>query len=438
MGLIKVEFRDLERLFLEGLGELNLTDPKLLESYLMDLYPRRIIKRLIYKPYLGHYIPYMDVHDPRQGSQLFAFHGNIDINLSVRRICSACFNDLDGDSIKSLPIPVSLCNECYSRVFHGYWDCLWEAYNKFELNDLEKEVCISNDFDKCDLLLPECGFVLSGDDVNPCLRNHAIGLIIQNNGRIKIIWERLENIKQLMILNGGLFGIILGVRNKILNILSLSSVLKRFSQLLERMIKEFKDKFYSDTLNFYGVEKHNSDFKILRAKKSNYLLEKKLGDYLLDWIILRYLLQDNSNLSVEYLNSYYVEAFNFIRFFIEKFNEKRNFNLEILDFLELYQFFGPLTENFVSDLEERLSLQSNSKSTHQVLVERLKSDQSVILNDLINMFDDKNELLRELDDVYFNINEVGGNFGSFIIVKTDLSEKWMIFNIQDFIGREIF
>ena len=438
MGQIKVGFNGLERVLLGELGDLNLVDSKVLESYLSELYPRRIIKRLVYKPYLGHYIPYIDVYDPRYGSQLFAFHGKVDINMSLRRLCSGCFNELDGDFIERLPIPVSLCHDCYSRLFHGYWDCLWDVYGEFQYDGSRIGENNGKGYDSCDLLLPECGHILSGDEVNPCLRNHAIGMIIQDNNRIKVTCERLENIKHLMTLNGGLFVFILGIRNKILDIISLSSILKQFRQLLEVIIKEYKEKYQKSTSNFYGIKKDHSDFRILSVERSNYLLEKNLGNYLLDWIILRYLLRDNSGIATDYLNSYYSEVFEFIRFFVKGFIEKKNNDLEILDFLELHDFFSPLTPNFISDLEEQLLLVSDSESSYKRLVEKLKSNRSAVLNSLMSMFVNKEKLLMELEEDYFNTCEVAGNFGSFIIIKTNLSEKWTIFNIQDFVGREIF
>ena len=118
-----------------------------------------------------------------------------------------------------------------SKVYYNYWNCLqyvWDNNcqilqdnNKFK-EDLIRKNSICDNF-----LEPRCRYPRDAERTNPCLKNHAIGLVLENECRFKIIIGPYDSLKYRMIWNGGLLGIILGYSNRILNLDILNSTLNK-------------------------------------------------------------------------------------------------------------------------------------------------------------------------------------------------------------------
>lgn len=212
-------------------GAISETPDEFTKNALSMVYPPKIVKRILFRPYLGKLFPHIDVEVPNHRTQLSFFYGRINMRFSREQNCTLCKtkltedNNMLGTESKSF-IPICLCNRCKERVYYEYWDCLNSTianalksvndnsnlYNfEIELNKVETHRCQN-------FLKPRCNFPTESSHTNPCLKNHGLALLMSNQRNLKLLSAPIDKLKYIMMWEGGIAGIIVGYKRKILNL----------------------------------------------------------------------------------------------------------------------------------------------------------------------------------------------------------------------------
>jgi aspartate/methionine/tyrosine aminotransferase len=88
------------------------------------------------------------------------------------------------------------------------------------------------------LLDPRCGYPKDSERLNPCLEDFGIGLVMIDSHTLKIFIAPLKTLKYNIIWHGGLFGLILGRYNRIINIETLAELLLELAKNLKKILGE--------------------------------------------------------------------------------------------------------------------------------------------------------------------------------------------------------
>lgn len=432
--ILKPELADGKAKFAFIEEQVKLSTNEYLNSILNTIYPLRIVKRFIFRPYLGHWYPYMDVSSPGYDFQLSLFYGKINFLFSKEKICSLCNIMLnDNNSINNL-IPVSLCSDCFSKVYLRYWNCLKKIYESAFL-DIEGIKSSGEQMVCKNLLFPECGYPMNTEKTNPCLKNHAIGLVMLDDSTLKVMIGLLETIKYQMIREGGLVGIILGYSNRIMNL----EILEKILSVLYYHIIYFIDKYNSS----------HGQGKVL--KQLPYLDDHAVKLYsnhssspvginkarISQWILINFFRYYNDFEKTRFIFDLMKRPLNFLKFLIEHLLTKVHFDIEILQFVDLYKTFIPFNFNLRKYCEKLI--------TNILELNRITEFSRAILKNLREPFiSDGANWIRQFFMINFKnsskeleIKDVSCALGRFLIVSSNFSEAPALLDINDLIGRKI-
>lgn len=399
-------------------------------NILSTLYPSKVIKRFIFRPLLGKWYPYIDVKSEFYDSQLSLFFGKINMKFSKERICSYCSKNLDGFTRIIDALPIALCKNCFPRIYYGYWDCLNEIYNKKYFNSDENECQII-----CkDLLAPKCGFPHNSERVNPCLKNHAIGLVMIDDSTLRVIIGPLEFINYQMAWKGGLLGLIFGYSNRIMNIEILEQKFRKIFPLIKSSIKEFNNNDgYHKIFNkksFFG------EYKI--SLHSPYLDLKNFSDNhsIIQWILINFF-RYYKNFEIKlFIANFFERPLSFLKILLKQILKK--FDIEILQFIELYKYFTPLTsdlrQNFEDNVKKLLNIDKISKFSRYLI----ENEANIKFVDLVEIFKQIPFVNFKALNKELEIYEILCALGSKLIVKSNISDNPMLLTISDLIGRKIY
>ncbi|MBN1216339.1 MAG: hypothetical protein JXA99_12970 [Candidatus Lokiarchaeota archaeon] len=407
------------------------------ESIIQHIYPEKIIKRIIFKPFLGKYYPYVEIWSPYYETAYTFLYDIVDMWISNVKRCIGCDNDLNSENTEDIFIPIALCCKCKERVHLIYWKCCKNIINKsIKLSDKYTQIykldrgLDNNQKITCDNFLePTCNYPLDEEYINPCLKNQAIGLIITNNCKIMIIVAHADIIKYNIISQGGIFALIFGYSDRIMNLEILEEILINILQLVKEAIQDYNAKFDN------AGEKR--DFLLL-----NYYVPINKMD-MDDFYKL---------LTINYLNYYNIEEINviinnYIKEYLDVFIEivykiQKETNLEILDFLDLFRIYSPLKYKFREFIENKISEELKFQNTEPFL-----NNFNIILKkeNLMEVFDKINNLLKKyilvkknLDSMEeFIIHEIYCSMGSILVVKTNLNDNPIIITAESLIGKLI-
>lgn len=327
------------------------------------IYPSKIVKRVLFRPFVGKLFPYIDIKTPTNQTQLSFFYGRISVRFSSERKCCVCEKQLNTQDKKILNksyIPLYICQECKRNIFYGYWECLKSTLinaSHFNSNNIgvdSPQRC--NNF-----LEPRCGYPLDSDRINPCLLNHGIGLLLKDNQTFTIYAAPLEKLKYMMAWDGGIAGIILGYSRRIMNLEQLerlfSNVVKSANQVIQKLNESIDNKNQIIKITVPQIQ--------MRQNPENTLS-------LREWILFSFL---------KYYQNYEIQKY--CRFLLDRplFILKKvlegilqDLDIEILEFLKLYEWYPPL------DFKFREWLEGNFK--HLLNLENLKSFKCEIMDKL--------------------------------------------------------
>ena len=413
-------------------------EDELTKSLVTLIYPEKIIKRFIFKPYLGKFYPFIEVWSPYHEPQYSLFYDIVNIHFSPIKKCINCKKNLDEGPRNDSFIPVALCYDCKEKAHLHYWKCnrriidnavvisqkIDEKYNLSKESDNQIKITCDN------LLEPDCNFPFGDEIINPCLINQAIGLIITNERTTKIIIATEDTIKFNMIYNGGLFGLIFGYSNKILNLEIVEEKLTYIIYLIREAIQIYSnkhkiliDKGNISILNYY-IDENKKDresyFELLTLNFLNYYDIKEIHTI---------------------INNYIKDPLDIISEILTKIQQETS--LELLGFLELFNLFSPLKQNFREFIEQKITEELNFRESDSFL--NNFSDYLKIINSG-DVFKKISTIFRKYVSIHdfsnsseeLEIYEIYCSIGSILVVKANLGDNPIIVSLESLIGREIY
>lgn len=407
------------------------------QPYMDMLFPLKVIKRVLFRPYLGRWYPYIDVYSPSYENQLSFFYGKVELEILKMKLCCGCYRELKSDAIVDIGIPVALCKECSSRVYYEYWSCLAkvviDVFKCIENGEEDKSGFESTNCEN--LLKPRCNFPITFERVNPCLKNHAIGVIILTGNKLDVIVGTLETIKYQMIWRGGIFGLVFGYSNRVMNLERLSQILRVFIEQLDQIVKGYNSRIKRGANEEHEkVHIHKAEL-IPSFKKSENSLEVERS-IINGWFLLNFL-DFYTNYDAKKLIFKIIEpSFRLVEYIVESFHKKLNlkFNLELLDIIEIYKTFSPinldLRAHFENYLNEMLR-KENIKYTLKSLRRNCEDDVILEVSDNIKVINFRN--MTEKLEIY----EILSSMGSYILVNSNFSNRFSFIHLKDLIGCKI-
>jgi len=437
---LRVESSDEDIIIVKKDELIDIESEIILNSILKQIYPDKYIKRIIYKPYLDYFFPYLDLSLDGRSNQLTLFYGDQNVHLSDKKYCISCNKELSTGNLSKIQVPVSLCQRCLELLFHGYWDCLNRIENKaLALLTSDNRPALHDKIVCENLFLPRCGFTNLNNKTIPCLISHGIGIVIYKDNHISLIFGTEDRIKYRMISGGGICGIILRVRNKILNIDELERFILDFCKLLKKIVIDFNSKISRDLIEGFCIHGGLED--------KNFTYDKHLINggpiskvTFLDWIFLtffQYYKNRNFNMFAE---NYFLRIQEFLEHLINGFKEFEKYNLQIVDFISLYECYPPIDFNLRRFLEENFS--EYFDKSHQLRINKdfFEEDKKAIILRLKNCFNwGFSEECKEeiLGHEYFSIQGISGVFGPYLLVKMNNNENYNVILSTELIGRSI-
>lgn len=486
------------------------------------IFPRKIIKRIILRPYLGKWYPYLDIYSPQRDPQLTYFYGSVNVNFKSKKVCALCESNLNNyttnlpltgrsvssnthqktnlikvDSNPSKPlkhVPIALCPDCQKKVYYDYWDCLnaviKRAFNlkvsssgseatNFYYNESKDFINASYDNDViCENLLePRCGFPKDSERLNPCLKNYGIGLKMYDTQTLKITIAPLESLKYQMIWGGGLFGVILGHRNRIINLETLTNLLPKIAGELTSVIDKINDdnsdyvQGNNDSIslncrsddkcnyNLYHQNHQNQDnsepsqLRMIFSPEEEEISNQVISHRITEWLIFSFFNYYNDNKVKGLLNYLLIRPSELLKCIVDALLKQ---DIEVLNIINIYRKFPPLYAEFREYLEEYLG--------HYLVVNDfidIKSDASNLSNTLLDAILKENKkiskappnttlLYRLFGNVVENFFQIKSyqlnklemynvytSLGPWLISNTNLSREPSIIHINELIGKAI-
>jgi len=446
------------------------------KSSLSLIFPKRIIKRILYRPYLGSWYPYIDLFEPNKELQLTLFYGPINLVFTPYRICALCGKDLKKitgykakgkieeksnrkkPKVSTIALPISLCDKCRREVYYSYWDCFSKlieySFQNFCGNRKETEE-ISNMSVKnvlCqNFLEPRCGFPKDSEMLNPCLEDYGIGLMMTDTNTLKIVIGPMGTLKYQMIWQGGLFGVILGRHNRIINLQILAGLLPKFARHLRKSLNELNIESKSleyQIENFASIEIAISTGDKIK-KESNSSIHIQIAE----WLIFAFFNFYNTNDAQTILNLSLLKPVSLLKQIMIEIS--KNVDLEILEFINIFEKFPPFCDEFRKYIAEYLNhflLMNNLISKHKNVDMILKVLLNLATKQDSNDINPCMEILRKMflkitqNFLYlhsYQLNELElyqilASLGPFIIARTNISHEPSIIHINEIIGRLIF
>jgi hypothetical protein len=526
------------------------------------IFPRKIIKRIILRPYLGRWYPYLDIHSPQRDTQLTYFYGSVNVNFTSKKVCVLCESNLKNyncftktpltgkfksrdsrqnnnlikgaskpsNSLKPLElskpmispkpiipskplkqVPIALCADCQKKVYYDYWDCLnaviENAFNLTHSRDGHQPNNKSNESGKdfvsasykndvlCENLLePQCGFPKDSERLNPCLKDYGIGLVMYDTQTLKITIAPLGSLKYQMIWEGGLFGVILGRRNRIINLETLTNLLskvarelisvieitndnednedredredKNYSQIMNDSISSDyrnKDNCYYDLYNCYNNhqihqndQNHNNSkpfhLRVIFSPEEEEISANIMKDRITEWLIFSFLNYYNDTKVKGLLNYLLIRPSELLKCIVDALLK---LDIEVLNVINIYRKFPPLYTEFRDYLEEYvghyllvsnfIDAKPNSSNLSNILLDAIlkeedkrKSNPNVTV--LYRLFGNVVEDFFQIKSYQLNKLEmynVYASLGPWLISNTNLSREPSIIHINELIGRVI-
>ncbi len=392
-------------------------------NYLEEIYPRKLIWRIIYLPVNGHWFPFADIKDfYAEMTQLTFFYDSLHITipLSSIRICGSCERPLERmNRIRNI-FPLSLCKLCVSEIFYQYVDCLEGIY----LTNLQKFLNKEKILEKkemtslcSNLLQPRCNYPLSFESTNPCLRNHAIGIIFKDFYTIQIIIGLEHSLKYKILWEGGIFAVIFGSKFSILNIEILNSVL---GELFTEVI--------NFTHNFNANQNLNMKFNI----NWEYIDDNEviINKFLESWFLLQFLDYYQNYRCKQYINYLFKNVIEYYLEIIAFLNNR--FNFDVICYLELYKMYPPINLGLRTEIERTIETEMFVNSIDELFklhYAELDRDLSRILNTFLKSFPSLSKKQTTLE-----IYKIYAALGPTLLIQSNLDLKPSILYMKECIG----
>ncbi len=388
---------------------------------LLNLYPSSIIKRIAYRPMIGRWFPHTDVITQGYKSQLAFFFDELNMCLSKERFCALCGLEMPSTSGILESIPISICPKCFTHIYYDYWKCLDNLHQSSKIKttknaqtQFRSSIC-NNFFDS------RCGYPSNSENLNPCLRNHAIGLILVDAHHLMIIIGRRDTMKYRMIWMGGLIGIILGFSNHIMNL-----------AVLEKVLPEFYAKLYNST-DSYNIIHHIS--KITIIDDYSQLTDQIQCEICITWFLFSFLsYYPNFELKCFFKN-YLSRPIECLKLILKDVVYKCE--LEILDYFELIYMYPPIDFTLRDYLESQFLRKHQSNSQVDISFFRVAKELTTDLCSSRKFFQDYFQILKKVTHE-LELKKILWIMGQFMLVSSNFHEKPILINMKEIIGRKFY
>jgi len=391
------------------------------EDYLSDLYPQKVIRRILYLPLNNRWYPFADVQaSNKKGSQLTLFYDTVHFSLSKNRICCLCERPLSRLYMNKSDFPLGLCEICKSKIVYNYFDCLEDIYRSslqrvIQLDNSDRGIasCICSN-----LLEPRCGLPLSFERTNSCLKDHAIAIIFKDFSTIQVRIGLKATLKYKVLRDGGIFSVIFGMSYTILNIEKLGSILCNiFEELL------------NFTMNFNETREPSDNFTVNLdfARTSENVIKKMMESILL----LQFLEYYQDHRAKLYLESLFGDIINFFLQLIGVMHKK--FNFIILDYIELYKKYPPLNLELRFAVERYFEQELGIRSIEELFKLNF-TELNLKLKRGWNTYLESARFFTEIEES-LEIYKVYAALGSSLLIQSDLYTFPIFITIRECIGR---
>ena len=299
---------------------------------------------------------------------------------------------------------------------------VWENNCQIHQDNYKVKKDLINKNSICDNFLESrCRYPQDTERTNPCLKNHAVGLVLENKHKLKIIIGPYDSLKYRIVWNGGLLGIILGYLNRTLNLDVLNSLLKNIHSEIVLLTKGFIEQ---------GCKRQK--IEVISDFFGNVHIEDK--NNIAIWLLLA-TLQYYSNYEIrQFINEYFLTPIEYLKRVIKGITDKVQFN--ILNFLELYRCYPPIEPNLRRLVEDKIKEIMQIKDMKEFTRERfnkLNISIDCLLKEVIDLSPLNFNNLFDGIEIY----EIYCSFGSYLIVRANISVAPIILDMRDIIGRKV-
>ena len=386
---------------------------------LSSLYPSSIIKRIVYRPLIGRWFPNFEVVNQGLSNQMAFFFGDVNMCFSEERYCAFCgLRMLTTPTVLNF-ISISVCDDCSNKIYREYWHCLDSIQHSCMKEIDKKSQCSCSEVSTCDdFFNPRCGYQSISETINPCLKDHAIGLLLMDAHNVMILIGRKDLLKYRMIWTGGIIGIILGLSNQIMNL----AILKK---LLPKIYKTINDQ-----ANSYNNQYGNSGIQIIYV--SYQLNDNLIKDSWFFGFFYAFLSYYSSHAIRSYFNRFFSKPLEWLKMVIRELFSRCN--LEILDYIELCDIYPPIDFSLRELLEDHFKELMDSR--HHGGGSFLECIKGLDLNFLTqreliqDFFHNLEEFPHEL-----KLEKILWSMGPYMLIKSGNHRKPIIINIKELIGR---
>ncbi|MBD3213212.1 MAG: hypothetical protein GF311_11450 [Candidatus Lokiarchaeota archaeon] len=467
------------------------------QTSLSLIFPRRIIKRVIYRPYLGKWYPHLDIFERYKDPQSTFFYGSVNIILTHEKICALCEEKLEtrdyldsattnpnheGNATKltyqgdtRLPVPVCLCSKCRKLVYYDYWECLSNIIEFSFKSNAKSENEEGNDHQQifgnhlidtrltskketvCENLLePKCGYPEDFERLNPCLENFGIGLVMVDVQTLKIFIAPKKSLKYEIMWHGGLFGLILGRHNRIINMETLREFLPKVVDNLKNILKEIyntKSKIKSGTKEGNHTIPITIQVNNLPAFGKKEELISQSCNIIAEWLMFAFFDYYHTKEAKTVINLLLQKPASILEHIIMEL--RNTMDIETLEFINIYKKFPPLSTELREYIESSLNhyLLTNNiittkkssktllKSFLDIMNKKGEKDRKSEINTIRRLFNHLVSHFQYFHSYQLNnldLYEIHASIGSLIIAQTNLSREPSIIPIRELIGRVIY
>mgnify|MGYP006279899189 CR=1 FL=1 len=434
-------------------GIISETPDEFTKNALSMVYPPKLVKRILFRPYIGKLFPYIDVEVPNHRTQLSFFYGRLNMRFSKERNCTICktkFNEKPNGNKTEDYIPICLCKKCKEKVFYEYWECLnatiIKAVRKAKINTnqigSERKIEEINTQQCKSFLDPRCGFPLESNYTNPCLENHGIALLMNSRRSLKLFAAPIEKLKYMMMWEGGIAGVILGYKRKIMNLELLEGWLSKIILIIKNEITKLNQQIASQKNPIIML------FPQIHLDET-----PKLTGGFQEWLVYTFLNYYKNLETQKYCRILINTPFFILKELLESITRKME--IDILKFISLVDRYPPLNfklreeletnfnnalnigkiESFKCSLMEKFHYSyDNEKGMHLIPINN--GFFSSFLNQFCPISRIKLNRSKKSEDL--EIYKILGSFGKRIIVDSSQSPRPVTLNLNEISGRYIY
>jgi hypothetical protein len=257
-----------------------------------------------------------------------------------------------------------------------------------------------------------------------------------DDSTFKIVVGTLDNLKYKMIWDGGLFGLIFGCSNRIINLEIFKKKLSEFFLIIKSCTDEFNELDIKN--NNFSPESFLRKCKIKLISQYSDLKNWQDKHAIFQWILISFLKYYKNYQIQQFIGKYFDRPLYFLRNLIERLIEKND--LELLQFIKLYKYFTPLSLELRQYYEQVFKKLLDVSDIRDFSTKRIERSNNLTLSEILKTIAESTPFVDfdELGTKEIELREVLCSFGSLLIVDSNISKVPMLLHLSDLVGRTIY